>query len=131
MNCAEFFNTELSYIYDNNTKETTNAILGMAPEYFLRIPSSTTGKYHPQDEICPGGKALHVKRVVYIVRELCVMDKVHPHNHDIIVAAAIVHDLFFKDLPEKEHSVTEHPQLLRRFTERQLGSLPYYHETVS
>ncbi len=128
--CVDFFATELSYIYNPDIRETATEILRAAPDYFLVIPSSTTGKYHPEDEITVGGKALHTKRVVFLVRELGKMDNLQPKPHDLLVAAALVHDLFFKDVPERKHSTSIHPELLRKYTEKDLGHLPYYTEIL-
>ena len=128
---VKYFANELQLINDKQVREPAEALLGLAPEYFLKIPSSTTGKYHPIDENCEGGKAIHVKRVVWLVHELCAMDASSSLEHDLAIAAALVHDLFFKDIPEQKHSVDYHPGLIRKYTAEASSALPHYADIVA
>lgn len=86
--------------------------LDRAPDYFWTKPSSSSGKFHPPDELAEGGLVLHTLRVVR-VSEILVRSAIPPVAADSIRFAAIFHDVgrygFGADLAER--SLEDHPRL--------------------
>ncbi|MBM3461012.1 MAG: hypothetical protein FJX76_02820 [Armatimonadetes bacterium] len=64
-----------------------------APAEFFTAPSSSTGKYHPADEINPGGLALHSLRDVRMGEMLCDYYGVEGLEKDEILGALLLHDI--------------------------------------
>jgi HD superfamily phosphohydrolase YqeK len=80
-------------------------LIDHSPDYFWTMPASTSGKYHNEDECVEGGLLIHTKRVINMSIKLmegigwydhrCKGVKVEKQEgHDIVIAAAILHDLF-------------------------------------
>jgi len=87
-------------IADEKIREfTIRALQEYAPEPFLTQPSSRSGKHHPADEFAQGGKILHTMRVMQAAMWLMQMHDstsmaYTSEEHDIVLAAAAVHDMF-------------------------------------
>jgi 23S rRNA maturation-related 3'-5' exoribonuclease YhaM len=60
---------------------------------FWDIPSSFSEKYHPYDEHNLAGNVLHTKRVVRIAQILGESYSLAQEEFDIIIAAALLHDI--------------------------------------
>ena len=108
---VEMFKEELDLIFNNNIKEFTKICLMVAPDYFfIDCPASSSGKYHPIDEIGADGCIIHTKRVVTVAYDLsrglgC------EENRDAIISACIIHDLRKQGLYRSGHSMKNHPDL--------------------
>ena len=108
---VEVFQDELDLIFDQNIKEFTKVCIMMAPSYlFLDCPASSSGKYHPIDEIGWDGTIIHTKRVVTIAYDLCRGLNCE-EDRDSIVASCIIHDLRKQGLYRSGHTVKHHPDL--------------------
>jgi HD superfamily phosphohydrolase YqeK len=83
---------EINVISDDGIRSFIRSLLIKA-ENFWDIPSSFSGKYHPADEHGPGGNVLHTKRVVRITLILSESYNLSVEEKDIVVAAALIHDL--------------------------------------
>lgn len=110
----EVFKNEINQIKNKEYKKIFLDILKECPNYVLTIPSSSTGKYHPTDEIKSDGMIRHIKRLVMIVPDFIRYhqipeDKIDLAN-DVLVAAAILHDIY-KNGPtgKSKYTVKEHP----------------------
>jgi hypothetical protein len=107
---VETFEQEIKLIFDKKVKEFVRLCLIQAPDYiFENCPSSSSGKFHPIDELGTDGTIIHTKKIVTLAYELsrgfdCV------NSRDLVVAAAIIHDLV-KYGPGRGtgHTVKEHP----------------------
>lgn len=109
---VELFKDEISLIYNLDIKEFVIACLEVAPDYvFTDCPSSSSGKFHPLEELSADGTIIHTKKVFSLAYELSTgLDCVA--YRDEICAAALLHDLM-KQGPEKSgHTVPDHPQLM-------------------
>lgn len=111
---SEAFNNELNYIQDQEFKNICIEMLNGMPQYITTQPSSTTGKYHPTDEINADGMIRHIKRCVLIARELCVMHEIPVRDQDVLIAGCIFHDSLKmgpKDVPSgvKVYTDASHP----------------------
>ena len=65
----------------------------MAPDYFWKIAASTSGRYHPKISLGEGGLIRHTKLAVWWSAELMRTEDWHQDEHDVVIAALILHDL--------------------------------------
>jgi len=123
------FKAELNLISDKKIKDFVKACLEEAPDYFFEdCPSSTSGKFHPIDEIASDGTILHTKRVFAVAYDLARGLDVE-NKRDIILAAALLHDLLKQGVKSNGHTVKNHPQLMadmitRIYEEKFKGKIP-------
>jgi len=101
-------------------------IINTLPDYVLTIPSSSSGKYHPLDEIKEDGMIRHIKRFAIAADEMVRMyydeSAWYYKYKDILIATAILHDAL-KQGSEKAggHTVKEHPiyiyDIIKKYSE--------------
>ena len=110
----EYFNEELSLITSELIKEFTIACLGASPDYvFEDCPSSSTGKFHPIDELGADGTLIHTKKVFAMAYELSTgLDCVE--YRDEICAAALLHDMAKQGLIKSRWTAKDHPQIMAK-----------------
>lgn len=118
----ELFQRELSYILDPNVKEFTKMLLEEADEYFFTVPASSSGKYHPDFARGNGGLVRHTKAVAYFLNELLrpsiEFETISRHEADLLICAAIAHDIKKQGNGSEGHTVKEHPYLAAEFAKR-------------
>ncbi len=111
----ELFQRELSYIADNKVKEFAKILLENADDYFFEVPASSSGKYHPDFARGNGGLVRHTKAVVYFLNEYLrpniEFDEISRYEADLLIVAAIAHDIKKQGDGSEGHTVKEHPQL--------------------
>ena len=73
-------------------------------------PASSSGKYHPIQELGPDGTILHTKKVFTLAYELC-RGLGCENERDAILSACIIHDLRKQGLTKTGHTVKNHPDL--------------------
>jgi len=105
------FRFELDLIEDLAIKEFTELCLIAAPDYiFLDCPASSSGKFHPIDELGWDGVIIHTRKVVSVgydlARGLDTADR-----QDEIVSACIIHDLRKQGITKKGYTQNNHPKL--------------------
>lgn len=105
------FNFELSLIGNGRIRKFVELCLGYAPKYiFTDCPSSSSGKYHPEDELGGNGCVIHTCRVVKLV--CLLIDGMKDFDHrDEAIAAAIIHDLRKQGMEKSGRTVANHPDL--------------------
>ena len=111
------FEDELSLIKDINIREFTKLCIMLAPDYFFTsCPASSSGKYHPIDELSWDGTMIHTKKVckmgVELIRAFECLD-----SHDEVLSACIIHDLRKQGLTNTGRTVSEHPDLAARLVD--------------
>lgn len=108
----ELFKDELDLISKSEIREFTEACIEASPDYvFEDCPSSSSGKYHPIEELGPDGTVLHTKKVFALAYELSRgLDC--EHHRDEICAAALLHDMVKQGLVKSGHTVKNHPKLM-------------------
>ncbi|MBT9585268.1 HD domain-containing protein [bacterium] len=79
-------------IMDPSLKALVKTALKSIPKEFYSEPSSSTGKYHPADEINKGGLVLHTCRVVAMAQHLGDFYEISQKERDILTAGLILHD---------------------------------------
>lgn len=94
------------------------------PEYFWKVPASSTGKYHPKDHNQEHGLWIHTKRAFTaferLARSYDNQGKISRYEQDCGRAAILLHDMFkYGKPPERqEHTISDHDVLAARFLER-------------
>lgn len=83
---------EIDMIKDQSVRYFVRSVL-LRCDTFWTIPSSFSGRFHPPDERGEGGNVLHTKRVVRLVSILCESYASEALDRDILIAAAILHDI--------------------------------------
>lgn len=105
------FEKELELIYDVSIREFTKLCICSAPDYFFTdCPASSSGKYHPVDELGADGTILHTKKVFTVAYDLsrglgC------EDNRDEVLSACIIHDLRKQGVEKTGYTVKNHPDL--------------------
>lgn len=87
------FGAELEIIFDKTIREFTRLCIIHAPDYFFEdCPSSSTGKYHPLDELGHEGTIIHTKKVFTLAHEM-VKGLSCESSRDLVLSACLIHDL--------------------------------------
>lgn len=107
------FNNELALIQDKDIRAFTEKCILKTPDYFYTVPASSTGKYHPEYSLGRGGLIRHTKALIVIAHTLLSLEhnktKFTTLEHDMIIAAGILHDSFKHGDTEQQYSIASHP----------------------
>ena len=115
MNKIKYFVKEIGYIKDKNNKEDIEYLIELLPDYFFKIPASSTGKYHPKFASTEHGLVKHTKVAVRIAYDLFETSETFTDKEkDIIIMALIMHDGLKKGLKEEEYTRFDHPLLVSK-----------------
>ncbi len=114
----EVFKNELGMISDSRIKEFTKLCLASAPDYFFTdCPASSTGKYHPINEISWDGTIIHTKKVFNIAYSLSRGLGIE-ESRDSILSACIIHDLIKNGWKGGPWVLKNHPKLAAELVDR-------------
>lgn len=110
MDRIECLMSEVSEINDEDMRKMVIDCLYKAPDYFFRIPASSTGKHHPAYALGEGGLVRHTKAAIKIAIDLLSLEQNSTMDRDSIIAALILHDVC-KNGPDTDSGYTEfsHP----------------------
>jgi len=115
MNKIKYFETEIGYIKDKNKREDIKYLINLLPDYFFKIPASSTGKYHPRFASTEHGLLKHTKAAVRIAYDLFMInDTFTDEDKDLIIMALIMHDGLKKGMGEEEYTRFDHPLLVSK-----------------
>ena len=115
MNKIKYFVPEINYIKDNDKKEDIKYLINLLPNYFFKIPASSTGKYHPKFAGTEHGLLKHTKAAVRIAYDLFqINDTFTDEDKDLIIMALIMHDGLKKGMEEEEYTRFDHPLLVSK-----------------
>lgn len=107
------FGSELYLIKDKDIRAFTMKCIEKTPDYFYRVPASSTGKYHPEYSLGNGGLIRHTKALIYFAKELLSLEynrqRFTSLEADMIIAAGILHDSFKHGNVESRYCVANHP----------------------
>ncbi len=119
MNKIDTFNNEYKYIKDNVILKDLKYLVSELPDYFFKIPASSTGKFHPEFATTEGGLVKHSKLAVRIAKDLLENNsigyKFSSKEKDLIIMALILHDGLKKGIIEQKWTCFDHPLLSSRF----------------
>ncbi len=108
---ANTFEKELELILDHNIREFTRLCVVSAPDYFFNdCPASSSGKFHPVNELAGNGTIVHTKKVITLAYEL-VKGLDCEQSRDEIIAACVIHDLRKQGLVKSGHTLPDHAEL--------------------
>lgn len=100
---------------NEDLRELCIAVLENFPEYIWEVPASSSGKYHPAQDLGEGGLMRHqicVARICnYIVGLEQYQNRINSRQRDCMRIAAIAHDCRKSGLENSGHTVHEHPIL--------------------
>lgn len=114
---VKVFKSELELIFDKKIRTFTEICIMMSPDYvFYDCPGSSSGKFHPLDELGGLGTVIHTKRVVTIAYDLARGLACDP-SRDQIISACILHDLRKQGVTKSGHTVKWHPDLAAKLVE--------------
>jgi Predicted HD superfamily hydrolase len=99
---------ELNQIVDRRIREFTEYVLQNAPDYFWSVPSSSSGKYHPEQSNGEGGLVRHTKAVIYFAVKLCDVFSITGIMKDWILSACILHDIVKYGEVKQSHTTKNH-----------------------
>ena len=112
-----FFAGQLELIYDETIREFTRLCICAAPDYFFTdCPASSTGKFHPIDELGADGTILHTKKVFTVAYQLCRGLECES-SRDEILSACLIHDLRKQGMKKSGHTAKNHPALAANLVE--------------
>lgn len=103
------FEQELSLIKNPIVKEILEEGIALLPDYFYKIPASSTGKYHPTFALGEGGLYRHVKATIGIATDLFRIYNFSEIEQDIIIASLILHDGWKQGSGITNNTVHKHP----------------------
>ena len=113
MNKAKVFENELTWINDDNIREFALIAISGLPDYFFKVPASSTGKYHPPYALGDGGLVRHTKAALMIAKEMLNLEmfakKYDKYDQDLIYVAIMLHDGWKHGRSYSKYTVTEHP----------------------
>jgi hypothetical protein len=121
MKLKEIFKNELNQINNKEFRAHIVNILDTCSNYIIKCPSSSSGKYHPEDETSQFGMIKHIKRVAVFADEVARMERYSSIERDILIAGAILHDVYKNgptsgvvgkdglEIPKSKHTVENHP----------------------
>ena len=111
------FSKEIESIVDDDLRKLATEVIACADDYFFTIPASSSGKFHPSFSLGEGGLVRHTKCVVYMVKCLCESFNIDTCKRDMLIVAALAHDI--KKLGDCAeglgYTVHEHPLLAARY----------------
>lgn len=116
-NKIAMFVNEINDIIDDDLRMLATEIITGADDYFFTIPASSSGKFHPPFSLGEGGLVRHTKCVVYMVKCLCESFNVDEYKRDMLIVAALAHDIKKQgDAPNGlGYTVHEHPLLAAQY----------------
>lgn len=100
---------QIDLIQNEEIRKDVEYIMSNIPEYFYKVPASSTGKYHPEFSLGDGGLLRHTKAAVKIAMELFEVENFEQHEKDCIIAALIMHDSLKHGASYSEYTQFEHP----------------------
>jgi HD superfamily phosphohydrolase YqeK len=112
-------------ISNDSIRSWTMSLMTLAPQAFWAKPSSSTGKYHKEDENGEYGQVIHTLRVIAVAEHLAKMVDLNDLEKNILISAAALHDICKYGIEgQSEHTLSEHPQLVKSLWEKNLLVLP-------
>lgn len=108
-----YFESVLSLIKNDEIRNFCELLLTDANDYFFEKPASSTGKYHPKYALGNGGLARHSIAVALIMNDILETNcyKFTSDEKDLLICAAIIHDIKKYGNGNSSFTVKNHPEL--------------------
>lgn len=121
MNKKEVFKQELEYIKNERIRKSAESLIELVPDYFFKVPASSTGKYHPSFSGGDGGLLRHTKVAAIIAKEVLSLEYTNNlftnDEKDLLILGIILHDTQKLGNPEERYTRFDHPLLAASFIE--------------
>ena len=115
MNKIKYFEKEISYIKNKEKQDDIKKLIDLLPDYFFKIPASSTGKYHPKFASTEHGLVKHTKAAVRIAYDMFeTVNNISEDDKDLIIMALLMHDGLKKGNPEEQYTRFDHPLLVSK-----------------
>lgn len=111
----KMFANEIGYIADENLKKFAEKVIESADDYFFTVPASSSGKYHPQFSLGESGLVRHTRVVAFFAKCIGESMMFNQHDIDLLVIAAIAHDIKKQGDSTNGHTVGNHPEFARNY----------------
>ncbi len=95
---------EINEIKDENLKDLIEKVMHATPDWYCKMPSSTSGSFHPIDELGPGGKIIHHKKVFRLADEAVERYGIKEYEYEVLKSACLIHDMPFCFYWDKEQN---------------------------
>ena len=119
MNKIDYFKKEYTYIKNKKYVDNIKIIIDLLPDYFFKVPASSTGKYHPSFALGENGLIRHTKVAVKIASELLSNNTIaapfKEEEKDLMICGLLIHDGLKHGLEESEYTVFDHPLQISKF----------------
>jgi hypothetical protein len=108
------FDKEINYIKSEQIKTYLVKALEVLPEYFYKIPASSSGKYHPKYTLGEGGLVRHTRAAVGIAKELFRLENYtfSDYEKDMIIVSLLLHDGCKRGVEFSDVTLYEHPRIV-------------------
>ena len=108
--------TEINYIKNKKYQDNLKILIELLPDYFFKVPASSTGKYHPKFTLGDGGLLRHTKAVSKIAYELYNNESItgcfNQNEKDLMMVGIILHDGLKHGINYNEYVVFDHPLVM-------------------
>ena len=121
------FKAELETIGNKQMRVFAKWCLEMLPDYFYKVPASSSGKYHPQYALGEGGLVRHTQAAVRIANELFnnhTIQNFTDEEKDIMRVALLIHDGVKQGADGTGHTTTTHPLEVVEYIEDKYYEVP-------
>lgn len=119
MNKKEYFKDELEFINNERIKKSAETLIELIPDYFFKVPASSTGKYHPSFSNGDGGLLRHTKVATRIGKEILSLEYTNnlftEDEKDLLITGIMLHDTQKLGNPEERYTRFDHPLLASSF----------------
>lgn len=99
---------EVGRILDTDIKIFVLKALKEADENFWKVPASSSGRFHPIEDLGEGGSVRHVIKASRIAHHLSIVFSLSEIDRDIVIAASILHDIQKNGIPWGEATDGKH-----------------------
>lgn len=117
----EVFKQELDYIKNDRIRRSAEVLIELVPDYFFKVPASSTGKYHPSFSGGNSGLLRHTKVATRIGKEILSLEYTNSlftnDEKDLLILGIILHDTQKLGNPEERYTRFDHPLLAASFIE--------------
>lgn len=115
---SDVFKKELERFKNDNVRQSTITILEDLPEYFYKMPASTSGKYHPAFSLGEGGLVRHVKAAMRMLEEIFRNESFGVYDEytkDLMRMSLLLHDGFKSGITYTGYTCSNHPVLMSKY----------------
>lgn len=106
----KLFINELNYITEEKIRKFAEILIENADDYFFEIAASTTGKYHPQFDLGPGGLVRHTRCVAFFAQCEAESRMFSEHDKNLLIVSALAHDIKKLGDGSGKYTVGDHPK---------------------